>query len=532
LKTLLLLTLLFCITLALPLFSQEAGSVEPAPIPNQADTSLYVITEFKFDVKGRTGTDAILYNSELKEGEELKGRDELEKYIKDKTQMLLNHRVLAKVQIDYTIGEKQQDGKFPVTLLISVEDTWNIIAVPYPKYDTNTGFELIIKARDYNFLGTMNALRVDLGYKYDENERSSLVFEIDSDTPFKAFGYNWNINFDHFFNYRPDVEEPFYYKNITGLSMELPFKRTTFTFGFEESFILNEENADRYKPDYGDFQNGLYMTSKPFIVWKIPTGLEIGEYGELTYTPEISATFNHGFPDHPLDDFRMGPSMNLKHSLGFDRINWIGNYRKGFNVFMNNSYNYDFHRLSGNEEAMSLDYAIGGIGHFIVSDSFGVSAYLRYRHWFYHDPNYNDTAGDALRGILDKAVQADYMLSLNLDFPFRILRFLPSQWLGVSKLRLFDFDMHFSPIIDMALYHNPAADTTFSFKNMLVSGGFELIVFPAFMRSLYIRASIAWNIVQHVNSPSSSYLPSPLPVIPKIPSGDNSEIFIGIGHHY
>jgi hypothetical protein len=52
------------------------------------------------------------------------------------------------------------------------------------------------------------------------------------------------------------------------------------------------------------------------------------------------------------------------------------------------------------------------------------------------------------------------------------------------------------------------------------------------MRSLYIRASFAWNFVESINNPGGSYLPSGFPVIPKIPGGDNREIFIGIGHHY
>ena len=529
--------MLCCIALglSLPLFAQEA---EPAPVPQEDGTSpaienvqppeksgVFVIDSFQFNITGRkpwrTRADALIYNGELKVGEKIHGLENLEKYVRAKQQLLLNERVLATVAIEYAIGEKRDDGAYPVELTINVVDTWNIIAVPYPKYDTNTGFELIIKARDYNFLGTMNALRFDLGYKYDQNERSSLVFEIDSDTPFKAFGYNWNLNFDHFFEYRPEADKPFYYKNATGLSMELPFKKTTFTFGFEESLVLNEENADRYKPVYGDFQEGVYMSSKPYISWKIPTGLAVGEYGDLTYTPELSALFNYGFPGYPLDDFRKGPSLHFNHSLGFNRINWIGNYRSGLDVFMNNSYSYNFHRLRNDEEALSLDYAIGGIGHFIVSDFFGVSTYLRYRHWFYHDPEYNDSAGDALRGILDKAVKADYMLSLNLDFPFRVLRFLPSQWFGVSKLRLFDFELHLSPILDMAMYHDPATGTSFSFKNTLVSGGAELIVFPAFMRSLYIRASFACNITEFISSPKSG-----------IPDGDNREIFIGIGHHY
>jgi hypothetical protein len=452
--------------------------------------------------------------------------------VADKTQLLLNQRVLAKVEITYTVGTARQDGAYPVNLLIITEDTWNIIAIPYPKYDSNTGFELTLKARDYNFLGTMNPLRLDIGYKYDEKERSTLIMELTSDMPFMAFGYNWNFVFNHYFNYRPDAKEKFYYKNLTGLAMQLPFKATTFTFGFDETLVLNEENDEKYWAEYGEFQSGLYMSSRPYVSWKIPTGLVMGDYGDLAYLPELSATFVHGFEQWPLADYRRGAKLGFSHSLGFDRIDWIGNYRSGLEAYAANSYSYSIHRLSENREALSLDFKVHGIGHFMLSDYFGVSAFLQYRHWFYHDPEYYDTAGDALRGIMDREIHADYMLSLNLDFPVRILRFLPSEWFGVKKLRFFDFELHASPIIDMALYHDPENDISFKFENMLVSGGIELIVFPSFMRSLYLRVSVAWNFVEQINNPRDYYLNPVLPVIPHLPDGGNREIFVGIGHHY
>lgn len=505
----------------------------PPLISAQEDSAVYVIRDFNFNVIGRTRPFAIMYQGEFKRDEEFQGIDSLEKYIRDKTQHLLNQRVLEEASITYTLGEAERDGKIPVNLLITIKDTWNIIAVPYPKYDSNTGFELIIKARDYNFFGTMNPLRIDLGYKYDESGKNSVVFEIDSDTPFRALGYNWNLDFDHVFSYRPDVEEPFYYKNATGLSMELPFRRTTFTFGFEESFLFNEENSDRNKArGYGNFQNGPYMSSELYTSWKIPTGLEIADYGELTYTPEVSASFNHEFKEHPLDSIRIGPFLNFNQSLGFGQIDWIGNYRRGFEVSLRNSYNYDFYKTNRNVEGLDITFSCSGTGHFIITDSFGISGRIQYRQWFYHDPAFNESAGDVLRGLLDKSVQADYMLSLNLDFPVKILSFLPSQWFGKPKLRLFDFDFHISPVIDLALYHDPETETAFSPRNILASGGMEFIVFPAFMRSLYLRLSFAWNLVEHINNPSGSYLPSWLPVIPKLPGGDNREIILVIGHHY
>jgi hypothetical protein len=499
----------------------------------EEEPSRYVIRGIDFDITGRSRPFALIYHGELREGEELRGDEALEKYIRDKTQLLLNQRVLEEARIEYTLGEPETDGKIPVHLLIIVKDTWNIIAVPpIPKYNSNTGFRLELKARDYNFLGAMNPLRIDLAYQRDENNRNAVEFTIDSDTPFKIFGYTWNLNFDHTFSYRPDVEEPFYYKNVTGLEMELPFKKTTFTFGFEESVILNEETADRDKIRYGSFQKGPYMASGLFTSWEIPTGLEIAGSGELAYTPKLSAVFNHQFPAYPLSENRKGPFMTFEHSLGFGRINWIDNLRRGFDVSLDNSYRYDFYNPGGEEKNLEITYSFTGTAHFIISNSFGISSRLKFSRWFYHDPPYYDSAGYDIRGIRDDAVTADYMLSLNLDFPFRIFSFLPSRWFNRPKLRFFDFDLHLSPVIDLALYHDPRTETAFHPRNILAAGGFEFIVFPRSMRSIYIRMSLAWNLVESVDNPSDSYLPSGFPVIPKLPGGDNREISVGIGHHY
>jgi len=530
-----LLCLIFIFCLSVSVFAQEEeiiheeteteiqeGRTEKKENISDIKDAIYVITAINFKIKGITKPYALIRNGEFKMGEILDGEEKLEKYIADKTQVLINQRVLKTARIDYTVGDIQPDGTYPVGLLIITEDTWNIIAVPYPKYDSNTGFNLTIKARDYNFLGSMNPLRLDIGYKLDEENHSSLLLGLTSDTPFTAFGYNWNLTFDNYFSYRPQELEPFFYQNTTGLSMELPVKRTTFTFGLYEYTILNEENADRYQPDYGKFQEGVYMSSKLSTSWKIPTGLDIGDYGELTYVPGIVFSINHEFPNMPLDKFRRGPILSFSHTLGFEKIDWIENYRRGLAIYLGNAYSYDFYKMDKEAKALSSSYRITGKGHFIISDFFAISVFLQFRHWFYHDPEYFESAGDALRGIMDKAVHADYMLSLNLDFPFRVFKFMPSQWLNNKKLSFFDFELHASPIIDVALYHDPAKNIPFNFKNILFTGGLEIIVFPAFMRSLYLRISFAWNFGEMFKSPG------PL----RLPEGDNREIFFGIGHHY
>ena len=473
---------------------------------------VFFINSFTYNVKGNTSSgkgytrpDALNRIAEFEKGMELTGKAELEAYIREKTQILFNERFLESVNIDYTAGEMREDGKIPVDLFINVKDTWNIIAIPRPQYSSNSGWDITIKARDYNFLGTMQPLRLDIGYRYDEQGRTFLNFMLDSDMPFSAFNLDWNFNFDNYFDYRPNMAEPYYYRNETGLSADLPIGQTTLTLGFSESFFVNEENSDSRKIQYqnlfstelGDFQNGLYMSSKPYLSWKIPTGIVIGYLGDLVYTPNVSATFNHEFPQWRLDETRKGPFLSFGHSLGFGRIDWIGNFLNGIDLRISNSYGYNFFNAREELEPWSASLRITAIGHKTFDDMFGISARLQYRQWFFE--NYHESAGDVLRGVRDKDVSADYMVSLNLDLSMKLIKFRPSGWLDNQKLRIFNFDLHIVPILDAAIYRNPEREaelsgTDFTYKNMLISTGMEAIIFPEFFRSLFLRISLGINL--------------------------------------
>ncbi|MDR2534594.1 MAG: hypothetical protein LBD29_01005, partial [Treponema sp.] len=364
---------------------QIAGAETNGPESERISTIFYIRT-VDFEVKGRgythSRTFALLRQGDFKAGEQISGKEGLKEYIINKTQLLLNHRVLESVEIDYTQGEAEAEG-VPIDLLVKVVDTWNIIALPYPKFDSNSGFELILKARDYNFLGTMVPLRLDLGYAYKEGEEqvspAQHVFkvEIDSDIPFEGFGLNWNINFDHLFSYTLEDGDGFIsYKNITGLSVEFPIKRTSLTVSFEENFILNEENPVRYKAEYGDFAP-FYMSSQLKGSWKMPLGLRVAQFGELTYTPEVSGKIPYRIGGE-LEPWRKGPALTLSHRLGFGQINWIGNYRSGLEASLKNENTYNFYR-----QGWENNYGLSVTGHIIAARFLGVSSRFQFQQWFF-----------------------------------------------------------------------------------------------------------------------------------------------------
>ena len=512
---------------------------------NPIKNNIYVIRNITFDSNGRSRPFALFYYGEFKEGEKIEGDEELEKYIKEKTQILYNQRVLQSVTIEYVLGDTNQDGTIPVDLLVKTVDTWNIIALPQPKYDSNKGFEFSIRARDYNFFGTMNALRINLEYEHQfEEERNPskdrFGIEIYSDIPFRFLGLNWNFSLSNFLGYTNFNEEDFFsYRNTTDLSVDFPFARNTLTAGFQQNFLVNEENGGRFKGEYGIYAP-FYMNSKPYMVLKVPLGINVYEYGELTYTPEVSLNFSYRVGEE-LEYWRRNPSINFNHSLGFGRIDWHQNYRnfrQGFSAEISNSNTYNFYR-----EGWTNSYGVSVSAHNIATSFLGISGRFQFRQWFFDRtfatkdyPDYVEVGG-VLRGVLDRSVivkHKGFMFAMNLDFPFHVLHFVPSEWLNTNWLRIFNFDLHLSPFIDMATIlgskatwgingilekEDPIPFIPFSTSGTLMGAGLELIVFPLFFRSLYLRISVGYNMGEILRDSNTLKL-----------FGD--EIFIGIGHHY
>jgi hypothetical protein len=503
-----------------PVFSQEENITEEIELEEEdimeileiytdfissyPSDAVFVISSFEFNIKGLTRSDALLRKGEIYAGEKITGTQALVFYVREKRQKLYNERVLESVEMDFTVGEINADGTYPVKLIITTKDTWNIIALPRPEYSTSTGWDITIKARDYNFLGTMSPLRIDLGYQYNEKRQTYFLLMLDTQIPFRLFNLEWEIDFDHYFNYRPDMEEPYYYKNITGLSFDLPVAKTTFNFGFSESVILNEQNSDKniLLYGYGNFQKGVYFSSNPYVSWKIPTGLELDYWGELTYKPNISAKFNHELPQWPLDEIRKGPFLSFGHRFDIGRIDWIDNFKKGFEIGLSNSYSYNIFRENNDMQPWDIDLKLNAIGHLSFGDMFGISSRIIYRQYFFD--NYDDSAGDVLRGVIDKDINAEIMFAFNFDFSINFLKFRPSEWFNNNKMRILNFDLHVVPFLDTAIYRYQEneriyKDADFTFKNMLVSCGLEAIIFPEFFRSLFLRVSLGINLSTMTN---------------------------------
>jgi hypothetical protein len=494
-----------------PLFSQEkqGGNGQNGRL----DDAVYVISSIEYRITGRTTARALARTLKLREGERFTGQEELDRYVAGKIRELHNLRSLeaSASTIRYTLGESGESplsggaAARPVYLEITAADTWNFIVLPEPKYDSNSGFTLSLKARDYNFLGTLSPLKLDLKWGSDDDGMDMVGVLLETAIPFRVLNQDWNFAVTQ--DYRYYFDAPAYNKTAAALSMNLPFGRTTFTPGFEQGLVIHEKD-DKAKNDGG--YHSWYLYSKPYINWEIPTSLEIGDFGEVVYTPGIYEKVNYQ-PGGNVGDYRRGPGAGFTQRLEFGTINWLGNFRQGIKagIFNENEYNF-FHKDWDNSAGFTAE------GHLKISGFLGVSARLMYTRWLYSS---YDSAGDAVRGYRDDALDAEQRFSVNLDFPFRLIRFVPSEWSGGKSPGIFDFEQHWAPFIDIMMVDAPAQNYTFKPEDIIATAGLEIITFPLKWRSIYLRISAGWDLREWIRAG-------------RMPSGIHREIYIGLGHFY
>ncbi|MDR2073113.1 MAG: hypothetical protein LBP60_06750, partial [Spirochaetaceae bacterium] len=337
----------------------------------EQQNAAYVIRSVEYRITGKTRPQALNRVLDPALGKILPNSGALDAFITEKTRELHNIRVLEAERsfIRYTLGEAEADGTVPVYLEVFAVDSGNFIVLPEPKYDSNSGFTLSLKAREYNFLGSLSPLKFDLGWETDEKERKSAGFLLDAELPFRALGHDWNFNFSHNFKYF--FNAPAYYKNAIGLSVDFPLLFTVLKAGFEQGLVIHEENNTKDHINDGDYHD-RYLYSRLYGRWKIPTPLEAGPFGTVTYTPELYGNINYQ-PGGNVGEYRRGPSAGLIQRLGFERIDWLENYRQGLSAEFTAVADY-------NTAHRDWDNSIGAAaqGYVKISRLFGISGRITY----------------------------------------------------------------------------------------------------------------------------------------------------------
>lgn len=447
--------------------------------------------------------------------------EELQSYLENLKQQFTNLRTLESSEIIPTIQEfKIQDNIIPVKLVIKTKDSWNLFPLPYPKYDSNDGFIFKLKIKDYNFLGTMKTFDFDINYTHktypnEQRPDDHLVgFNFSFDWPFKMaiFDSIWKNDFSLDFVFGEKAPN-FHYE--TGLSLSLPLNQ----FNLELELSQGVTQDDYYETTNDKF----YFTEKAEV--RIPFKVaEIANFGMLYWTPYANFTFNwdisafHGTNvfDSVIHEDLSGPRLKVGSSISTSRINWKSNFRKGMNLKIEQYYKYNNYT-----KIFSPVFS----GEIALYENIKFMGFYSRIHSFV-DLNDTTEIGKNLRGIIDNSYKTNTALTMNFDMPITLIKTDWTKW-GFTKflpfMSLLNFEMQFSPFIDISLGYNTHTGTYFNLKDGYYTAGAEIIVFPNKMRSIHARLSIGLDLTHFI----------PDSFINKAwRNKDYTEVYFGIGLFY
>ncbi len=432
--------------------------------------------------------------------------EELSKYKESLLQKFENTRAFDKIEITFSQKFESEEKEYenePVFLVcnINAADSKHLLVVPYPKYDSNSGLAIKLKAKDTNFLGNLEELNFDFSAGKKDSELSGendfyLGASLDFTIPFYSGPFNvfWLNNYSFEYNFadsRPQFEAE------SGLKIELPFKRFSLVFDISQGIYRDFE--------YTEFEDELF--GKKYSKFSVPVKIFQSEkFGDLIFRPFTDFDFNYDKDTIcKSNDDLSGGVLAAGSEVEIAKIDWRGNFRNGYSFISGAKYGYNF-------ECDDTQYKI--YSKMLLFKAFKYNA-VQTRADFNFSDKYRIKIGENLRGIADdqyykgtskRALKVPSLLAVNLDFPFHIVTTDWSGWINAifgkaswlaehfQWTKTFDFELQLVPFADFAISDNEATNRFFSMKDGWYSAGFEILVFPEKWKSVVVRASAGFDI--------------------------------------
>ncbi len=407
-----------------------------------------IIEDINYRISGSTRESVVRHYLNIDLGHEFFSVNDLEIYINEKTQQLLNRRTITEAEISYNIIEVVDQKAF-ISLLIEIKDSWNYILLPYPQFDSNTGLSLGLRGKNYNFLGGMETLDLSFDYLNLLDGGTEYTLGGGFKIPFYLWDFQWMYSFDNDLILSP--ESPVKDKTSMGLSLAIPFGGLDFLVSFNQDYFLNPSGADDI--------DGYYLI----------TGGSVGSnirIWEFNYSPAIITSYPYKFSGD-LSKGRKGYKLGIKHSLTYGKIDWIGNIRNGFYATIYQDIQYNFTReLWVNSQNFNIQYhkylGWGGFSIRVIG--------------FYNinSAGENGLIGADIRGIKNDRLSGDSAIVVNTELPITFPLGFFNKWVNAQ----------FSPFFDVAIVNSKA----------WFGSGFEGFGYLNASRSVYLRLSLGIDL--------------------------------------
>lgn len=447
----------------------------------------YQIASVEYNIIGNFSTASLDAFINIDREKKFSNLNEFSQYLEDIESRLLNTRLCNKVEFDFYENtmlvwesySNEETGEeiviIPLYLLITIEETGNFIAAPYPKFDSNRGFEGKLKLRHNNFLGRMTMLDADVSYVYSIDKKHSAEAEVDFEIPFyigmtkNSFYSNGNASYNF-------TDALFTTNSMAGLRFSLPISFFSMNLALEQHYL---------------FDNFSYMKEriKFFVPFIIPVSIP------LTITAETSVDYNWATETSFIHHVTVLPNVRIESS----NMTWIENFQKGYDLRANAGIEYN---ITTKEIAPSI--SVTGILHYPLVQEGNISPSARLHAWY---GTQSKERGSYIRGILDSDFAGSSGIVLNIDFTISLFQLYIDSLFQNDKLHIFNFELQLAPFTDVAFIFTP--EETFDFTT-----GITMIIHPLSMKSIQGRISFGSNPLWAKNN-SSLY-----------------ELYIGLGLFY
>lgn len=403
------------------------------------------IDKITIHIDGSSREKYLLREVGLFEGITFNNRGEMEDFLHEAKQDLINQRVFEIV--DYSL-EPSSEKENSFCLYFHVKDSFTFYPIPYPKYNSNTGGRLGLKVFYYNAFGTLSDLMLF----------SNMDINIDDSGNWKI--PNWHIT-------------PF----VEGLSLfgqdfraEYSHKYTTVTSLFK---------SDSFHNDSLSLGTKFFLPYDFFYSLDPRLGVNYAVEGYVIDQQSGNPIYYDASPENNPDLDVL--EFTWEHTIGYDNLDWIGNFRNGFYGALQNSIKISSDLLPEIPLMISGDLEVDMKYFWRISRVFNFSTRGQALFSFNNEML---ELGSHLRGVRDELLFGDKALFWNIDMNISVI-----DWDGVGEAQ-------FRPFFNLGYVRNDINNQlTEDQRNMLAYGvGADFVLYIDKLSALQARATIGIDL--------------------------------------
>ncbi len=430
----------------------------------------YCLADIVFYTDGKFSTEVLEKTAAIDTARLFSNLDELDAYLLQIEASLLATRLCNSVDFNYyentlQVWEKKTDPEtgeeqivIPLYLIVTIEETGNFVIAPYPKFDSNSGFEGKIKIRHNNFLGRMTIFDADAAYIFSTDKKHAVSLGADFSIPFFA-GITKNSFYANTITSYNFSDLLFTTDTVAGLLCSLPFSLFSVDIAFEQQY--NYDNFSRLNER---------------IIFSVPVQLSIFSF-PITITPKISA--DYAWSTDTLPPYWLFSPYILVHS---SQKTWVLNFQKGYDIQTSAGIEYN---VLHNTFSPILELT-GSVYYPFENSQMASNTAPSHRIHFWYNGSEQKDKGSYIRGILDNEYSGSSGIIVNSDFTISLFQLFVDSLFQNEKLSFLNFELQMAPFIDVSCLFTPTIGVDFT-------TGLTLIVHPLAMKSIQGRVCFASN---------------------------------------